>query len=314
MTRLAILLPLVWTLCAASEANATRDELLRVFDRIPSSDALQLRTRMPGQMTDRVELGSRITHQITAGRAAFVTVLQVNGQGELAVLADDQHLPDGHELMVPPTGYELRTTLPVGPESVLVLASTRPIRLSKNAGGKRGEPTVLDSLNAIALAEKLLTRTGDLALARSDYEVLPTETATGAIYAASSIVDHFRDTPPSIRRRRLDLYIGFEPGSDALTEAAKRELDEVGKALQNDQIADLGFDLVGHTDDSGAREFNRALSIRRAAAARAYLVEHWGVAPTRVRSRGVGESEPVAEGSSDEARARNRRVVMELRR
>lgn len=314
MTRLAILLTLVWTMGAASEANATRDDLLRVFDKIPSSDKLQLHTRSPDQTSVRVELGDRISHEVTTERAAFVTLLQVNSQGDLVVLSEDEHLPDEHVLTFPPMGYQLRTTLPIGAESVLVLASTQPIRLSRNAGVSSGGPTVLGEQDAVALAEKLLTRTGDLAMARSDYEVVPTETATGAMYTAPGIVEYFRDTPEGIHRRRLDLYIQFESGSDALTESAERELDEVGKALQNEQIADLEFDLVGHTDDVGAQAFNRALSLRRAEAARGYLVESYAVSASRVRVRGAGETEPLAEGTSDDARARNRRVVMEIRR
>jgi len=69
--------------------------------------------------------------------------------------------------------------------------------------------------------------------------------------------------------------------------------------------------IVGHTDDVGAETYNQQLSERRASSARDYLVLQ-GVGSARVTTRGLGESEPVANNTSEEGRAQNRRVEVAI--
>ncbi|KFI30463.1 membrane protein [Haematobacter massiliensis] len=65
--------------------------------------------------------------------------------------------------------------------------------------------------------------------------------------------------------------------------------------------------LVGHTDNSGALEANRALSLRRAEAARNYLTSK-GVNGRQVRAEGVGWLAPRDSNTTEAGRLRNRRV------
>lgn len=65
--------------------------------------------------------------------------------------------------------------------------------------------------------------------------------------------------------------------------------------------------VFGHTDDIGTDEYNQKLSLRRAKAVRDYLVEA-GLDPSIITVKGFGKSNPLVEGSSPEARAKNRRV------
>ena len=65
--------------------------------------------------------------------------------------------------------------------------------------------------------------------------------------------------------------------------------------------------IEGHTDSQGADDANRALSQRRADAVRRVL-EEAGVAGSRMRATGKGESAPVADNASAAGRALNRRV------
>ena len=69
--------------------------------------------------------------------------------------------------------------------------------------------------------------------------------------------------------------------------------------------------VIGHTDDVGDAEENAALSDRRAASVAAWLIAA-GIDPARISTVGKGETEPIAPGSSDDSRAANRRVVVEI--
>jgi peptidoglycan-associated lipoprotein len=65
--------------------------------------------------------------------------------------------------------------------------------------------------------------------------------------------------------------------------------------------------LVGHCDDRGTPEFNKALGAKRAERVMKFLVEQ-GIAPERLKTLSRGEEQPVDQGKSEAARARNRRV------
>ena len=67
----------------------------------------------------------------------------------------------------------------------------------------------------------------------------------------------------------------------------------------------------GHTDDVGSDAYNQELSERRAQAVRDYLVEA-GISPTIVTTKGYGKSKPLVTAKTSEARAKNRRVEVEI--
>lgn len=84
-------------------------------------------------------------------------------------------------------------------------------------------------------------------------------------------------------------------------------LDQLTRSLSG--VGIHGAAVEGHTDSTGADEYNQALSDRRAQAVKARIVAA-GMADGEVLAQGKGESEPIADNASDEGRAQNRRVVI----
>ncbi len=68
-----------------------------------------------------------------------------------------------------------------------------------------------------------------------------------------------------------------------------------------------GLSVFGYTDDVGSDEYNQELSLRRAKAVEAYLVQS-GIRSSIINVKGYGKSSPSDRGNTAEARARNRRV------
>jgi len=100
--------------------------------------------------------------------------------------------------------------------------------------------------------------------------------------------------------------IQFEHGSAKLTKEGESMVDQVALTLKaNDQIKKVRVE--GHTDDTGPRDLNIRLSKERAEAVRQRMVRK-GVSPKRLTSEGYGPDRPLEEGTSDAARAKNRRV------
>ena len=73
----------------------------------------------------------------------------------------------------------------------------------------------------------------------------------------------------------------------------------------------LRVEIQGHTDDVGEEAANLALSERRAAAVRSYLVAQ-GIHPSRLVARGYGMSRPKQTNQTEAGRAANRRVELHI--
>jgi outer membrane protein OmpA-like peptidoglycan-associated protein/outer membrane protein assembly factor BamB len=70
---------------------------------------------------------------------------------------------------------------------------------------------------------------------------------------------------------------------------------------------DLKIEIEGHTDSTGSDEFNMTLSDLRAEAVASWLIQN-GVSSKRISTKGYGETNPVADNSTEEGRRKNRRT------
>ncbi|MFN5812375.1 MAG: outer membrane protein OmpA [Burkholderiales bacterium] len=101
----------------------------------------------------------------------------------------------------------------------------------------------------------------------------------------------------------------FDFNKSVIKPEAKAKLDDLV-----DKIKAINLEViiaVGHTDAVGSDEYNQKLSMRRSNAVKAYLINK-GVDKTRIYTEGKGEKQPVADNSTKEGRAKNRRVEIEV--
>ncbi|MRX07535.1 OmpA family protein [Pseudoduganella sp. FT25W] len=99
--------------------------------------------------------------------------------------------------------------------------------------------------------------------------------------------------------------IEFDSGKATLTPSGQGILDEMAAALQ--KVKGKKVEVIGHTDNVGLRDSNLALSQARAEAVRTYLAGK-GISQDMVMVSGQGPDRPVAENTTAEGRARNRRI------
>lgn len=117
--------------------------------------------------------------------------------------------------------------------------------------------------------------------------------------------------PPAIQAEKVsfasDAFFDFD--KDVLKPMGKASLDTLVRKMSaiNPEV----IIAVGHTDSVGSDAYNDDLSVRRARAVKAYMVE-LGVQDGRVYTDGKGESTPVADNNTAEGRAQNRRVIVEV--
>ncbi len=132
---------------------------------------------------------------------------------------------------------------------------------------------------------------------------------------------------------KIAISINFPTGSAVIPRAEESKLTEVTELLK--QKPTLLVEISGHTDNTGGgrlapkgkketdkayerrvaqfearrKKANQTLSLRRADAVRKYLIKQ-GISARRLSVRGAGESEPVADNSTEEGRAQNRRIEL----
>lgn len=112
-------------------------------------------------------------------------------------------------------------------------------------------------------------------------------------------------TAASTQQHRVDLRLNFGVGSAALSEAAQAQMRVFAEALRRPQLANARVRIEGHTDSSGGRATNLALSQRRAQAVADFLIGQ-GIAPSRLEVKGYAYDRPLPGHSA--AASENRRV------
>lgn len=106
----------------------------------------------------------------------------------------------------------------------------------------------------------------------------------------------------------VSITVTFATGSASLTPAAEAALAPLGRALSSPDLAPYRFRIEGHTDTVGDTAMNQALSERRAAAVRDYLIRRFNVDPARLEAVGLGESQLLVPTGDGVPEVRNRRV------
>ncbi len=104
--------------------------------------------------------------------------------------------------------------------------------------------------------------------------------------------------------------LGFELGTSQLTAASQAQLAAVMASAQSRVGGEIM--VTGHTDRQGSVQANDQLSLQRAQAVRALLIER-GFKPDLIEAVGRGEREPLVPTEDEVAEPRNRRAELLVR-
>jgi OmpA-OmpF porin, OOP family len=119
---------------------------------------------------------------------------------------------------------------------------------------------------------------------------------------ASSIADELN------KSGHMALYgIHFETAKATILPDSESVLGQVAKMLQ--QNPDIKVSVEGHTDNVGSATSNQTLSEKRAQAVVAWLTSH-GIEASRLSAKDWGSSKPVEDNTTENGRAKNRRVEL----
>jgi OmpA-OmpF porin, OOP family len=171
---------------------------------------------------------------------------------------------------------------------------------------------LLPQANGTPSAVDVTTPTGKQLLTKP-YQVAEVSQA-GEITPDTTSADKVRETYPGLISAQPappeQFVLQFEPGTAQLTAESQTQLDQIvvrAKARAGGEIV-----VTGHTDRQGALEANDKLSLERAQAVRAVLIER-GFKAELVEAVGRGEREPLVPTDDEVAEPRNRRAELLVR-
>lgn len=108
---------------------------------------------------------------------------------------------------------------------------------------------------------------------------------------------------------KFDSGILFDSGKADLRTASEKALGDFASILK--AYPNTNITIEGHTDNTGAKKTNEALSANRAGSVEKFLVAK-GVADPRVNTMGYADTKPVADNATDQGRQQNRRVEVKI--
>lgn len=186
-------------------------------------------------------------------------------------------------------------------------------KLKKRSAASKKNPNKSDPSDAKKVEQKTSTKPINKILGDSTSTVRKGTTLKETIQSkqdsvnASANVGDIKHTPVVLEKATL--YFNFDFNSSKIDGESAAYLNELASVLIENNM--LRITLTGHTDNIGSDKFNLRLSKERALAVKDYLIEQ-GVNPDKIIADGKGLSEPLNENKTDEDRAKNRRVDLNI--
>ncbi len=138
--------------------------------------------------------------------------------------------------------------------------------------------------------------------ARAHAQTPPQKPTESIEFTAADLANEL-NTAGAVRVR-----IQFDERKATIRPESTKLLSQVGDVLKS--TPGLRLEIQGHTDTEGTPAENLRLSEQRAAAVKAYLVQKLGIAASRLTTAGFGDTKPIADTSTEQGRAKNRRVEL----
>ena len=187
----------------------------------------------------------------------------------------------------------------------------------RRPGLGRWLPLLLIALGALALLISLRPRTPRAAVdtaTSAARNALASITLPGggtiSVPAGSvnySLAQFLGDSSQSAPKTFVFDHLNYGTGTAQLTPDSAQTVNNLAQVLK--AYPNARVQLSGHTDNSGSAEANQTLSLDRANAVKAMLVNQ-GVPAERISTQGFGQDRPVASNDTEEGRVRNRRTEL----
>ena len=215
----------------------------------------------------------------------------------------------------------IKVTATDGSSAIIAVTDSTRIRGASGLFGANRTKLGADSLlNGLPVTVKTLQGGGELVASQIAFRSTDLKTATMIRNATDQRFDEQTAATEALRGRMgdIDKYnvkattnVHFDVGKSELSEQDKAQL--CSAATTADATENALLLVVGYTDSTGSDDFNQELSEKRASRVINYLQQACGWKPYRMLTpTGMAKADPLASNETEEGKAQNRRVAVNV--
>jgi OmpA-OmpF porin, OOP family len=219
------------------------------------------------------------------------------------------------------TADKMKVTAADGTTTIVTLDPTTKVKGGSGLfGGSKAKPTLDSLLNGLPVTVKTVQADGTLVASEVTFRKGDFKTANMIRQGTAQAFDEQTAKTEALRSRMADIdkynikgttNVYFDTGRYALSPQAKAELCTT--ATSADAMDNALMLVVGYTDSVGSEEYNQVLSEKRASSVINYLQQACKWKPYRMLTpTGMAESDPLADNNTEEGKAQNRRVAVNI--
>jgi OOP family OmpA-OmpF porin len=150
---------------------------------------------------------------------------------------------------------------------------------------------------------------GNKAAAAPVEKEVKAEPAAAAVSSAAAVAAPAAEAKPQFATFSLSSAAAFELSGSELSPEGKAEIKDFAGKLEGHDVDKITVE--GYTDSTGDAAFNQQLSVKRANAVKDEMVRN-GIDASLITVIGHGENDPIADNSTRQGRAQNRRVTVSV--
>lgn len=245
------------------------------------------------------------------------------------IIVNGERVPDPSEMTPGPeingvisarSGDRIKVTADGGATSIIAVSDATKIKASKGLFGGRSNLGTDSLLNGLPVTIKTLQWSGGLFASQVNFRNNDLKTANMIRNGTNQRFEEQAAATEALRGRMgdIDKYniksttnVFFDTGKSQLSPQAKEEL--CAAAQQAEQTDNALMLVVGYTDSVGSEEYNQTLSEKRASSVINYLQQACRWKPYRMLTpTGMAEADPMASNDTEEGKAQNRRVSVNV--
>lgn len=218
------------------------------------------------------------------------------------------------------SGTRLQVTADDGTKTVVTIDDATQLKGRSGLFGSRSKPQASALINGLPITVKTMQAGDTLVASQIIFRNNDLKTATMIRQGTAQGFEEQTAATDALRSRVADIdnynvkgttNVYFDTGKWMLSEQAKSELCITAATAEKTPNALLL--VVGYTDSVGDEDYNQELSEKRASRVMAYLQQVCRWKPFRTLTpSGMAESDPVADNSTEEGKAQNRRVSVNV--
>jgi len=240
-----------------------------------------------------------------------------------SIVVNGARLPAGPEIkgiISARIGDRIKVTTPDGASTIIEINETTQIRAGGSLFGNRGRVTTDSLLNGLPVTVKTLQSPTGLLARQISFRSNDLKTALMIRNGTAQQFDEQSAATEALRGRMSDIdqynvksttNVYFDSGKWALSAKAKTEL--CAAAAQAEAMNNALLLVVGYTDSRGSQDLNQQLSEKRAGGVINHLQQACRWKPFRMLTpTGMAEADPLASNDTEEGRAQNRRVSVNV--